>query len=78
MTKTDDGILDSSVFSVGDRRTFVGACKMGVVSGCLVVVMILSSHTQLTSSSALVARNCRAARTPVMMNSTTETAEAKP
>lgn len=41
MTKTDDGILDSAVFSGGDRRTFVGACKMGVVSGCLVATIVL-------------------------------------
>ena len=33
---------------------------------------------QFTSSSERVARNCSAAMTPVMMNSTTDTAEAKP
>ena len=47
----------------------------------VLMVMLCSLHNrlgQLTSSSFLVARNCRAARTPVTANRMTETAEANP
>ena len=48
------------------------------VLGSVLAMVMLPSRAQLMSSSALVARNWMAARTPVMMNRITETAETKP
>ena len=71
------GIRFISISGAAPGAAAAGAPSGPVVDSVLAMV-VLPSRAQLMSSSALVARNWMAARTPVMMNRTTETAEAKP
>ena len=62
----------------GIRFISISGAPSGPVMDSVLAMVMLPSRAQLMSSSALVARNWMAARTPVMMNRITETAEAKP